>query len=133
MRDIQINGVGFNVDAVLKMTKQEFLNWNFFTECWTHLKADKKKEVIEEAWRVINELMKVKESKIGVYTRPTGNYTTELNIGNANTNIKQPELLKREPATNSGRKRDRDQGKLSKPASGTSGNGTQQGPDADNA
>lgn len=109
MRDIQINGVGFNVDAVLKMTKEEFLNWNFFTECWTHLKADKKKEAIEEAWNVINE------------------------YGNPNGNIKQPELPRREPTTNSGRKRDRDKGKLSKPASGTNGNGTEQRPDADNA
>lgn len=127
MTHIQINGVGFNADSVLKMTKQEFLDWNFLKGCWLHLKKSDRDEAIEEAWTVINEVHKA------IGQRDVGNYKTELNIGNDHGNTDEANTTVKGTAADSDRKRNRNKREISKPSGRAGGNGTKQGPNADNA
>lgn len=56
MKEVQINGVGFNVDAVFSLGKDTFVNHPMHINHWPHLSSIQKHQALLEAWEIITDV-----------------------------------------------------------------------------
>ena len=64
-RNITIDGIGFNPDAVLKMGKDVFINHPMHNDFWLHLKSKDRPAAIQNAWEIINSMYGKPDTIIG--------------------------------------------------------------------
>ena len=56
MKDVSINGVGFNADAISSMSEEDFKSHEMHANHWPHLTEDKKKKQINDAWETLSKI-----------------------------------------------------------------------------